>query len=106
MPPSCQSINLWNTKKVKINDRCVGTSGELKLVSNRSVVRVALAWSMTEVLDLAIYGFYRPMSHRSHLSLCPTNCPEKTKLHVVQMKILNPTTRTDKRKDFGEVKLM
>lgn len=40
-----------------VSKRCVGTSGELKLVSKWSEDRVALPWSMTGVLGIAIYGF-------------------------------------------------
>lgn len=80
MPPSCQSINLWNTKKVK---------------SMRGVVTVNWSWSPNGVwirwpyYDLwlkywiyVIYGIYTPMSHRSHLSFSPPNCPGKTKFYT------------------------
>lgn len=40
-----------------VSKRCVGTSGELKLVSKRSEDRVALPWSMTGVLGLPFMGF-------------------------------------------------
>ena len=74
MPPSCQSINLWNTKKVKINEsvskRSVGTSGELKLGSERSEDRVALPWSMIGVL--AFMGF---IHLRQIGALCPSVQP-------------------------------
>lgn len=79
-------LNLWNTKRVKsmrsVSKRCVGTSGELKLVSKWSVDRVALIWSMTGVLNTVIYRFYTPMSDRSHLSFSPTKCPGKTKFYT------------------------
>lgn len=68
-----------------VSKRCVGTSGELKLVSKRSEDRVALPWSMTGVLGIAISGFYTPTSDRSHLS---NQLPWKNQiLHIVQMRM-------------------
>lgn len=65
-----------------VSKGCVGTSGELKLGSKQSEDREALQWSMTGVSDITIYGFYTPISERSHLSFCPTNCPGKTKFYI------------------------
>lgn len=68
-------------KKGKINERCV--------------VTVNWSWSPNGVwirwpyYDLwlkywiyVIYGVYTPMSHRSHLSFSPPNCPGKTKFYT------------------------
>lgn len=40
-----------------VSKGCVCTSGELKLGSKQSEDRVALLWSMTGILYIAIYGF-------------------------------------------------
>lgn len=103
MPPSCHSINLWNTKKVKINERCVqkvcGYIRWTEAASKRSEDRVAL-WSMTGGLGIAIYGFYTPTSDRSHLS---NQLPWKNQtLHIVQTKCRIQQEQTRKQKS-GEV---
>lgn len=74
LPPSCQSINLWNTKKVKINERCVQKVCRyirwMKLASKRSEDRLALPWSMTGVLPFMGFIHLRQIG-----AMCPSVQP-------------------------------
>lgn len=74
LPPSCQSINLWNTKKVKINERCVQKVCRyirwMKRVSKRSEDRVALPCSTTGVLSFMGFIHLRQIG-----DICPSVQP-------------------------------
>lgn len=92
-----------------VSKRCDGTSGELTLVSKRSEDGgrgVALPRSMSEAVGIAIYGFFFVYTYvsRSHFSLLSNQLPWKNQvLHIVQMKMSNPTTGEDEKQDQGEV---
>lgn len=83
-----------------VTKRHVGTSGELRLASEWSHGRVALTCSTSG--ELPFNEFY--ISTTSDRSLLSKIRPWKNQvLYAVQMRVLNPTVRTDKQRDFGEV---
>lgn len=81
-----------NAPQLPINQSVEHKKGQ---INERCVVTVNWSWSPNGVwigwpyYDLwlkywiyVIYGFYTPMSHRSHLSFSPPNCAGKTKFYM------------------------
>lgn len=61
--------------------KVLDASGELRLASKRSGVSgpsMDYDWG----IRYSRLWFNTPMSDRSHLSFCPTNCPGKTKFYI------------------------
>lgn len=99
-PPQLPINQSVEHKKGKINERCVVTVNW-----SWSPNGVWIGWPYYNLWlkywIYVIYGFYTPMSQRSHLSFSPPNCPGKTKYYMWS-KWECKSNKTDRKQDLRE----